>query len=156
MARNEVRTGDYSFQETKIGLDYRVKAFIAFCCCFIVTLQIVVGLVLFEITKMAPLEVGFNSMAVRSDISAFGYSNPMILQRLRLTIFSASSMRLDVYSLDDNFLSFPAFISEWTLRLLSVVDIKTSGKLIRYIKEKPPTFCSVRTQQKHDSRLFAK
>jgi type IV secretion system protein VirD4 len=39
MARNEVRTGDYSFQREGSGLDYRVKAFISFCICIVLTLQ---------------------------------------------------------------------------------------------------------------------
>jgi type IV secretion system protein VirD4 len=41
MARNEIRTGSYSFQSgDEDKKSYRIKAFAIFCCCFIVTLQI--------------------------------------------------------------------------------------------------------------------
>jgi hypothetical protein len=40
MARNEIKTGSYSFQGIEEDKSYRKKAFVIFCCCFAVTLQI--------------------------------------------------------------------------------------------------------------------
>jgi hypothetical protein len=40
MARNEIKTGSYSFQGSGEDKSYRKKAFAIFCCCLAVTLQI--------------------------------------------------------------------------------------------------------------------
>jgi type IV secretion system protein VirD4 len=48
MARNEVKTLDYSFQGRTEGIDYRLKAFVIFCACFTATLQVAAQFIAYQ------------------------------------------------------------------------------------------------------------